>query len=236
MEPYGSTNYQAVSQQKRITMRFSGVKLRVMTKNATQWNNAVRKAINEGAFSRDGQLAFMPDKPAMVIDNGAIKNSRPDFQPEKAPYDTELTYGQWMNSGSKFRDVTTSEDDGCEEAIVGAMMGGFSAGLQAAKPPKGLMDYLVPSEVQTMDQNNIIWKTKGLPFLISKGVELTEDNGTYYVVDTKANIANEVTPQWAITKGVVDMQEGKTSAFTAFLHEFQLVSQVTLKVKPEDNQ
>ena len=98
------------------------------------------------------------------------------------------------------------------------------------------MDYLVPSEVETMTQNAIIWKTKGLPFLISRGVELTEDNGTYYVVDTKANTANEVTAQWAISQGVADMQEGKISAFTAFLHEFQLVSQVTLKVKSEDDQ
>ena len=218
-------------------MRLSSKKIKVFTKNETQWNNAVRKAINEGAFSRDGDLSFNEDKEALVIDHGAIKSSRPDFIPEKAPYDQTLSYGQWMNSGSKFCELEVDDseyDDGCDEVAFVSALKGFSAGLAAAVNPKGLTDYLVPTDIQTMTQNSVIWKTKGLPFLISQGVQLTQDGDTFYVVDTKANTAEEVTPKWAIDKGIADLVEGNTSAFTKFIHEFQLVTEVTLKVAVDE--
>ena len=208
---------------------FRNRKIKVLTRSRQEWDNAVDHAVRLGAFSQDGDTMFNPEKTAMVIDGGAIKNSRYDYRPKNDPYDQVLSYGEFMRiqdggivgtrdtNASKEPTITVSK---CAE-FVGAFMDAVDTGISPA-------EYLVPTVVTVPEaQHSVIFNAVGIKYLQDRGVDFTKDGETFYMLDLKSNTAEEVTAQWVVDKGIKDMLDNEVTPFVTYLLDFELIQDIT---------
>lgn len=209
---------------------FRNRKIKVLTRSRQEWNNAVDHAVRLGAFSQDGDTMFNPEKTAMVIDGGAIKNSRYDYRPKNAPYDQVLSYGDFMRlRNGDFvgnpRDAKASAEPTIAVSECAALVEAFMDAVDTGISPA---EYLVPTVVTVPEaQHSVIFKAAGIKYLQDRGVDFTKDGETFYMLDLKSNTAEEVTAQWVVDKGIKDMLDNEVTPFVTYLLDFELIQDVT---------
>lgn len=217
-------------------------KIRIETKNASQYNNAVTKCRQWGAIARDGDYGYSPAKGYLVVttklgSDAVIQSSRPSYSPS-TPYDAEIAYKDFMNATTcpwnskrtlnasnaglegKLADpiVVTKEVHVTKEVIVEVPV---PAGVCA-------QNTLKVKDCTVLTQEPIGFTSLGLPFLTSNGVTVTISDGKPYVLDVKNNGAEELTAEIAAKNAKADLIKGEDSVWTLYAREFDLVTGVTM--------
>jgi len=220
-------------------------KIKILTLNATQWANALRKAQSWGAFSRDGDTTFNPEKTAMVIVIGKdargpyIQSSRTDFEPTKSAYSRKYKYGEWMglqNAPWDFRpkagDTAPTPDVGTPTMVEPEVV---VIGIECEAPSICAQSTLKIDTCEVLAQNDVIFKTQGLPFLQDAGVELVENEGDMYILDTVKNTATKVTAESVAAQAKKDIEAGDMDTpYALYAVRFDLIDGATMKKVVDD--
>jgi len=196
------------------------MKIKITSANATQQNNVITKCRNWGAAARDGVYSDVPGKTAVVVNTKlgagipAIQLSRVDFIPTKSPYDSVMSYKDFMNltvcpwgavKGHK-HPVDTPTNIGTANAATRVEV--REVRVEVPVPVEvGVcsQETLQVSSCSVLTQEKIAWNTLGLPFLKDNGVTVTMDGDDAYILDTKKNTAKPLTAKLAAKRAKKDL-------------------------------
>ena len=212
----------------------------------TQWDLAINHAAALGAFSRDGQYGYRPDKNAMTLDGYFIKYSSPTAKPTNSPVDMKISYSEFMsmstlNNGSgsnvKARPTaptpTAPTPTGISKAECDRRV--EKAARDAADGAVAVMEVMSPIaqatlkvvDVKILAQNPIVFAAQGIDALKDLGVDIVTHDGKNYIIDTATNTADEVTPDMIAKKAKADFLDGKVTAYTTYAKDFDLIESMT---------
>ena len=205
------------------------MKVKITSANRTQQVNVIAKCRSWGAGSRDGDYGPVDGKTAVVVNTKlgggtpALQISRVDFTPTKSPYDLVLSYKDFMNADICPWDSRAPLNDDFDNLGVQEDVGVCA------------QETLVVSDCTIITQEDIAWKTLGLPFLQDNGVDVTIADGIAYIINTKQNTAKPLTSKTAAKKAKKDIIAGIDSPWALFARHFDLVeTAVLIKEVDED--
>jgi len=180
-------------------------KIKILINNVSEWNQALTKVVGYGAISRDGSTVFLPSKPDMVIDAdlslgvACILSSRAGYIPQKSPYAQVIKFQDLM--GTSVAPWSASLSRGGQTAQpVHTVTKTVEVPVYITVPtPVGVcaQTTLRISAVEVIEQQSIIFNTVGIPWLQDNGLEITEDDGKMYLVDSTKNTADLFTAETA---------------------------------------
>ncbi len=230
------------------------VKIKNMSGSYNEFERGLRALLDSGCFARDGDIEFVASKPSFAVADGKyIQKSRTEYMPKKNPYMGVTTVDQFcamcpadrtqfLNSGKagvahKETISTSPATDDCSGAFMDGVNLGVDLGAALATPVKETpcdQDTLVVKKADVLVQNSIIFRSQSIPFLKNNGVDITEDDGKYYVLDLKTNEAIEVTPEYVKEKAEKDLVDGNDSAWVRLVKEFDLINELKMTKKVDE--
>ena len=193
-------------------------KIKIIIKNASQWADALTKVGQYGAISRDGSTVFLPSKPDMVIDADlslgvtCILSSRSGYLPKRSPYAQVISFKDLMNTSVAPWSASTSGRSGQAQAASVTIQRVEVPVYIPVPTPVGVCSQttLRISKVEVVEQQSIIFNTVGIPWLKDNGLEITEDDGKMYLVDSTKNTADLFTAETASANATESLLDNDT--------------------------
>ena len=223
-------------------------KIKVLTYNKAGYDKAVKHAYKLGATSRDGNTDFNPDKTALVIDGKFMQSSRAGYTPKKNPYDAIISIDQFRamtslmpssgNAVGVSRPVAGVSKAEVTQAVNQAKTVGYSVGFTDGEAVGYAVGYddgstdvapqktLRCTKATILEQNPVVWASMGIPFFRDNGVEIVEDDGKMYTIDTVANEATEFTAKSVAKQAKKDLLAGDNTIYTQFVKNFDLADEL----------
>lgn len=195
-------------------------KVKIIINNASQWADALQKAKAYGAISRDGSTVFLPSKPDMVIDTNlsattaCILSSRSGYLPKKKPYAQVISFKDFMNTSvAPWSTSTLGYNGPSVSPATKTVVQTVEVPVYVPVPtPVGVcaQTTLRISAVEVVEQQSIIFNTVGIPWLKDNGLEITEDDGKMYLVDSTKNTADLFTAKTAAVNATESFLDNDT--------------------------
>ena len=215
------------------------MKIKITCANRTQQTNAITKARAFGATARDNNYGPIAGKESIVINtklgNGtpALQLSDTNFTPTKNPYDDVITYKDFMNSSVCPWDssATLSQQDDVVGANPEPQVEVVHVPIPVPVPVETgacSQETMKVTSCNVVEQESIAWNTLGLKFIKDGGIDVTMDDGTAYILNTRKNTAKKLTAASAAKKAKKDLLAGKDSVWVMYGRHFDLFTEVTL--------
>jgi len=206
--------------------------IKVLTYNKAGFDKAVKHALSLGV--KKTTLTFDANKSSLVVKLGAtptMAKSRAGYTPKENPYAAILDLAGFQ-SCQHLDDLAANKPAvktvGVPEAVCAqradiAFDQGFVIGYD-----EGVDDTLPQStlkcvEAEVLTQNPIVWATMGIPFFKDNGLDIVENDGKMYTINTTTNTATEFTAVEAAKQAKKDLLAGEDSIYTSFAKNFELV-------------
>ena len=192
-------------------------KIKILINNPQEWSQALTKVKELGAISRDGSTLFLASKPDMVIDSGlstgvaCILSSRAGYLPKKSPYSKVMSFKDLMNTS--VAPWASLPVNGQPSQTVRTVIERVEVPVYVPVPtPVGVcaQTTLRISAVEVVAQQAIIFNTVGIPWLQENGLDITNDDGKMYLVDSAKNTAVEFTADTASANATKAFLENET--------------------------
>lgn len=219
-------------------------KIKIMINNPQEWVQAIDKVKEFGAISRDGSTIFLPEKPDMVIDttlsagNACILSSRTGYMPKKNPYTNIMSFKDLMASSiAPWNDHVDAVASSATPQVVTEIVEVPVYVSVETQVGVCAQTTLRISAVEIVDQQPIIFKTVGIPWLVDNGLDITEDGDKMYIVDAAKNTAIEFTAKTAAnnaTKALLDNETNDLWARYAIAHDLIVSITHSKEVEEED--
>lgn len=208
------------------------------------WGDVIGALLAIGCVSRDGDYDYTPEKASVVVENGQyILKSRTDYRPKKNPYAqvmcaedflalSDEQKRKFLNGKAVSAGCKTKAD--VEVAFIDGVIEGMSA-ITCSDPEPTPCDQstLVVKKADVLVQNSIIFRTQTIPYLRDNGVDVTEDDGKYYLLDLENNESVELTPEYVKTKAEEDLVNGEDTVWTKLVTKFDLINELKMTKKVE---
>ena len=184
------------------------MKIKININSQDQWSQAIDKVKSFGAISRDGSTRFLIDKPDMVIDTGlsagnaCILSSRSGYMPKKNPYSNVMSFNALMRASTApwYGPVAAAVAPMPQAEVITQIV---EVPVFVSVPtPVGVCTQttLRITAVEIAEQQSIIFNSVGIPWLQENGLDITEDDGKMYLVNTANNTADVFTAVTAAKK------------------------------------
>lgn len=213
------------------------MKIKIKSTNHTQQSNVINKCRKWGSEARDGNYGPVPGKTAVVVNTKlgggtpALQLSNVNFTPTKSPYDKVFSYKEFMNltdcpwGANKATGCTDSHHNVCSETQTTTIVVPVPVPVEAGVCSQ---ETLKVADCTALVQEDIAWKTLGLPFLQDAGIEVTMAEDVAYIINTRKNTAKPLTAKSAAKKAKKDLIAGKDSAWVRYAKEFNLYDAVQM--------
>ena len=236
------------------------MRVKIKNTNGTKgfWDNTISMLSSLGCEARDNDYRFNPEKPSIVVENGRyIIKSRTDYTPKKQPYADEISMDDFrMMSTVKQTDFLRgrrNKQAGCNTVeplsssayeVYKVTYDGYDIPtFDASGPSISTTDIELPCAQETLKvkkadvlvQNSIIFRTQTIPYLRDHGIDVTEDDGKYYILDIEKNEAVELTPEYVKEKAEADLLNDDVTVWTKLVREFDLINKLTMTKRTQDD-
>jgi len=199
-------------------------KIKVMSTTRQEWDTVVCHARKLGAISRDNQYGFNPDKPSMIVDNNYIKYSSPTMKTKEGIEEpTKISVGEFLKLSSLHNAKLIGAD--CSGIAIATAEAAVTAIIDTTP---ALGNHMVPTNCTVLTQNDVIFKSQGIPALMALGVEVTMVEGVPYIIDVTKNTADPLTTQTVAEKAkAAILKDDTANPFAIYANQFELVTEVT---------
>ena len=213
-------------------------KIKVLTYNKAGFDKAVKHALTLGV--QRTTLTFDSNKTALVVSLGSIAKmmkSKAGYTPKNDPYAAimDLAAFQGFNHLNELTANKAAAPAGISKAACAekvemaadiAYDGGYVDGHEDGTNDAAPQTTLKCVEVTVLVQNPIVWASMGVPFFKANGLDIVENDGKMFTIDTAANTSTEFTAEEAAKQIKADLLEGDDTIFTQFAKNFELIDSI----------
>jgi len=215
-------------------------KFKILSTTKSEFDTVSAHARKLGAYSRDGDYSYNPQKTALTIEtDGRMLKSSPNMKPTSGPKPIKISVREFMaftslndiNGGVKAPDCTNAVNAAVYQSAELCAI--IMQDMHDASPCS--QETLVVKSAKVAVQNALLWKTIGLAKLQALGLEVTMDGDVAYVIDIASNTATGLTAAYASAQAEKDLVAGEVTEFTIFAKDMELVEElVMVKVVTKD--
>jgi hypothetical protein len=215
-------------------------KFKILSTTKSEFDTASAHARSLGAYSRDNDYGFNPQKTALTIEtDGRMLKSSPNMKPVAGPKPIKISVREFLgftslndiNGGTKAPDCTQAVDDAVAQSAT--VCAAIIQDMHDASPCS--QETLVVTACEVSEQNSLLFRTIGLPKLEALGIDVVRDGDKNYIIDITKNESVELTAKYASECAKRDLLDGEVSPWSIWAKEHELITSLTMtKVVDKD--
>lgn len=212
-------------------------KIKVLTYNQAGFNKAVKHALSLGVEKTT--LTFDSNKSSLVVSLGSpakMMKSKAGYTPKNDPYSAILDLASFQ-ACNHLNELTANKPAvkgmskaECDKKVTkvadAAYDTGYGHGHEDGTTESAPQTTLKCVEVTVLVQNPIVWASMGIPYFKANGLDIVENDGKMFTVDTTANTSTEFTAAEAAKQIKADLLEGDDTIYTQFAKNFELIDSI----------